>query len=51
MDIRYNINKLDTNLKDCFDSVNIESPLHWGQKYEPISVEFYKKVLNTSPQR
>ena len=24
----------------------IDSPLHWGQKYEPVSVEFYKKLYN-----
>ena len=25
----------------------IDSPLHWGQKYEPVSIEFYKKLYNT----
>uniref|UniRef100_A0A6C0AZB7 YqaJ viral recombinase domain-containing protein n=1 Tax=viral metagenome TaxID=1070528 RepID=A0A6C0AZB7_9ZZZZ len=25
----------------------IDSPLHWGQKYEPISIEFYKKLYKT----
>jgi len=25
----------------------ISSPLHWGQKYEPISTEFYKILYNT----
>ena len=25
----------------------INSPLHWGQKYEPVSIEFYKKLYNT----
>ena len=25
----------------------IDSPLHWGQKYEPVSTEFYKKLYKT----
>ena len=25
----------------------IDSPLHWGQKYEPVSAEFYKRLYNT----
>ena len=25
----------------------IASPLHWGQKYEPVSIEFYKNLYNT----
>jgi putative phage-type endonuclease len=27
--------------------VNLESPMHWGQKYEPISVMFYEKEYKT----
>jgi len=27
--------------------VNVDSPLHWGQKYEPISVMIYEKMYNT----
>ena len=27
---------------------NINSPLHWGQKYEPISIMFYEKKYNTN---
>ena len=27
--------------------VNIASPMHWGQKYEPISVMIYEKKYNT----
>jgi len=30
-----------------FRAAPIDSPLHWGQKYEPVSVEFYKKLYNT----
>jgi len=26
---------------------SIDSPLHWGQKYEPVSVELYSKLYNT----
>ena len=25
----------------------VDSPLHWGQKYEPVSIEFYKKLYKT----
>jgi putative phage-type endonuclease len=28
--------------------VNINSPLHWGQKYEPLSVMFYEDMYNTN---
>lgn len=27
--------------------VNVESPLHWGQKYEPVSVMWYEQNYNT----
>ena len=30
-----------------FRPSSITSSLHWGQKYEPLSVEFYKKLYNT----
>ena len=30
-----------------FGQISITSPLHWGQKYEPVSVEFYKKLYKT----
>ena len=29
-------------------NVNVNSPLHWGQKYEPISVLIYEKKYNTT---
>jgi len=32
---------------DKFSSVNIESPLHWGQKYEPLSIQLYESIYNT----
>lgn len=30
-----------------FTYVNTLSPLHWGQKYEPVSVILYEKMFNT----
>ena len=27
--------------------VNVDSPFHWGQKYEPISVQLYEDMYNT----
>jgi len=30
-----------------YDSLNTETPFHWGQKYEPLSVIFYEKNYNT----
>jgi putative phage-type endonuclease len=30
-----------------FGQVSLNSPLHWGQKYEPISIEFYKTLYDT----
>jgi len=35
------------DLHKCF-RVNINSPMHHGQKYEPISVMFYENLYNTS---
>ena len=37
--------KLDEN--NTNSSVNILSPLHWGQKYEPLSVMIYEEKYNT----
>ena len=30
-----------------YKTVNINSPLHWGQKYEPISILWYENEYNT----
>ena len=30
-----------------YDSVNVESPLHWGQKYEDVSIEWYEREYKT----
>lgn len=35
------------NHEDDFKFVNVNSPLHWGQKYEPLSVMIYEKQFNT----
>ena len=34
---------------DCIGSVhvNTSSPMHWGQKYEPVSVMLYEKLYNS----
>ena len=33
---------------DKYNYVNMESSLHWGQKYEPISIEWYEKQYKTT---
>jgi putative phage-type endonuclease len=30
-----------------FKSPSLDSPLHWGQKYEPVSIELYENLYNT----
>lgn len=29
------------------NNVNTQSPLHWGQKYEPLSIQIYEHMYNT----
>lgn len=29
------------------DMINTNSPMHWGQKYEPLSVALYERIYNT----
>lgn len=31
-----------------YKNVNTESPLHWGHKYEPLSVLIYENIFNTN---
>jgi putative phage-type endonuclease len=31
-----------------YSAVNIDSPLHWGQRYEPVSVELYEHTYKTT---
>lgn len=30
-----------------FELVNTDTPMHWGQKYEPVSVMYYEKIFST----
>ena len=30
-----------------YSSVNVDSPFHWGQKYEPLSIQIYEKKYGT----
>ena len=32
---------------DKFRHISINSPMHWGQKYEPLSVMYYEMLQNT----
>ena len=32
---------------DKFKTTNTNSPLHWGQKYEPVSIQYYEYINNT----
>jgi putative phage-type endonuclease len=39
---------LKTNSSDDkFSMVNVNTPFHWGQKYEPLSVQIYEYIYNT----
>jgi putative phage-type endonuclease len=38
----------DENNDDCIKMVNINTPLHWGQKYEPLSILLYENKYNTT---
>jgi len=39
---------LKTNSNDDkFSMVNVNSTFHWGQKYEPLSVQIYEYIYNT----
>ena len=31
-----------------YNRANMESPMHWGQKYEDVSIEWYEKHYNTT---
>lgn len=33
---------------DKFSMVNVNTPFHWGQKYEPLSVQIYEYIYNTN---
>ena len=38
----------DTECIKEIQFVNVNSTLHWGQKYEPLSVKFYEHTYNTT---
>ena len=38
---------LKTSETDSFSYVNVKSPFHWGQKYEPVSVLLYEEIFKT----
>ena len=38
---------LKTSETDTFSYVNVKSPFHWGQKYEPMSVLLYEDKFKT----
>jgi putative phage-type endonuclease len=38
---------LKTSIEEQPTMVNINSPFHWGQKYEPLSVQLYEAKYNT----
>ena len=39
---------LKTAETDSFSFVNVKSPFHWGQKYEPVSVLLYEEIFKTN---
>ena len=41
-------NHLDENSASEHQFVNTSSPLHWGQKYEPLSAQIYESTYNTT---
>ena len=41
------ITNLDSDFVEEVKMVNVNSPLHWGQKYEPLSVKVYEYEYNT----
>jgi putative phage-type endonuclease len=41
------IKPASTELDDADKMVNVNTPLHWGQKYEPLSVLIYEDKYNT----
>lgn len=40
-------NHLDTVNENPVPTVNVSSPMHWGQKYEPVSTMYYEMVHGT----
>ena len=42
-----NENSGNDNINETSTPVNVNTTLHWGQKYEPISVMYYEDTYNT----
>lgn len=38
---------IDINRPECNGVINLNTPLHWGIKYEPVSVMIYEDMYNT----
>jgi putative phage-type endonuclease len=34
--------------RDKFNYVNTDSPMHWGQMFEPVSITLYERMFNTT---
>ena len=41
------INKHDDSNSHLVPTVNVTSPMHWGQKYEPLSTMYYEMIHGT----
>ena len=41
------LEKCETLNRDKFKVTNTNSPLHWGQKYEPVSILYYESIYST----
>ena len=41
------LKQIDPDEPEVVKSVNLNSPMHWGQKYEPLSVLIYEEKYNT----
>ena len=41
------LEKCETLNIDKFKVTNTNSPLHWGQKYEPVSILYYESIYST----
>lgn len=39
--------RADTLIENLVPTVNISSPMHWGQKYEPVSTMYYEMIHGT----
>ena len=42
-----NVSSFAPSFVPSFVQVNVNTPMHWGQKYEPVSVMIYEDMYNT----